>query len=138
MVRLAALVVFIIASTDIKLSRHKNSVLSEDARRCQAPTTFFTKGPGYSTVDDWSLSLKPDSSRDRETRLASVLAATFLFDFAPLFFSSKVNSQRCIRQMSVIILRAWTDQRTLIVVVVLVPKIPIQMAVDLNRQPAFR
>src|SRR5688572_10550542 len=40
--------------------------------------------------------------------------------------------------MCVIILRPWSHQHALIVVVVLIPKIPIEPSVDLDRQTSFR
>src|SRR5437762_10691540 len=40
--------------------------------------------------------------------------------------------------MRMIILRSWPDDRTLVVVVVLVAQVPIETAIDSNCQPAFR
>src|SRR6476620_2318740 len=51
--------------------------------------------------------------------------------------STKIKTQRCVREMRVIILWPGTDQRAFVVVVILIPKIPIHPPVDLYRQPGF-
>ena len=40
--------------------------------------------------------------------------------------------------MRVIVLRPWADQRAFVVIVILIPKIPIEPFVDLDRQTSFR
>ena len=55
-----------------------------------------------------------------------------------LFLSSNVKTQRHVRQMRVIILRLGAERKLALVVVdVLISKIPIEMAINLDRQPSF-
>lgn len=54
-----------------------------------------------------------------------------------LLSATKVQAQRRIRQMRVIVLRPWTNYRAFVVIVILIANIPIKPVVQLNRQPRF-
>ena len=55
-----------------------------------------------------------------------------------LFPAAKVEAQRRVRQMRVIVLRPWTYDRAFVVVVILIANIPIEPVVQFDRQPRFR
>src|ERR1043165_1233346 len=55
-----------------------------------------------------------------------------------LFSPPEVETQRCIGQMRMIVLRTWSNNRALVVVVILIADIPIKSVVQLDNQPGFR
>src|SRR6185503_14757597 len=54
------------------------------------------------------------------------------------FLPTKVEAQRCIGEMRVIVLGAWSNQFAFAVVVILIAEIPIQPPVELDGEPRFR
>src|ERR1044072_6116202 len=71
------------------------------------------------------------------TWLCTILC--FICDFWRLsFLTPEVKTQRRVWQVRVIILRPWTNQPALVVVVVLIPDVPIQSPVQSDREPALR
>ena len=55
-----------------------------------------------------------------------------------LFPAAEIKAQRRIRQMRVIILRPWTNDRAFVVVVILIANIPIEPVVQLDSKSCFR
>src|ERR1051325_212783 len=78
-----------------------------------------------------------DGAEKRKAELSGSINISSLGDDSRLFLPSKIQSQRCIWQMRVIILWPRTDDRALAIVVILVAQIPIQPPVDFDRQPRF-
>src|SRR5690349_20717019 len=54
------------------------------------------------------------------------------------FLASEVKAQGRVRQMRVIVLRPWSNQRALVVVVVLISNIPIEPAMQPDRETRLR
>src|SRR6185503_12650608 len=54
------------------------------------------------------------------------------------FLPTKVEAQRCIGEMRVIVLGAWSNHFAFAVVVILIAEIPIEAPVELDREPRFR
>ena len=74
--------------------------------------------------------------------LADVLGARAIFGHTlffehTLFFTAEVEAQRGIRQMRVIVLRPWTYDRALVVVVILITDVPIKPLVQLDGDSGF-
>src|SRR6185369_16190245 len=74
--------------------------------------------------------------------LADVLGARAIFGHTlffehTLFFTAEVEAQRGIRQMRVIVLRPWTYDRALVVVVILIADVPIKPLVQLDSDSGF-
>ena len=58
--------------------------------------------------------------------------------YKTLLFTTKIEAQRRVGQMRVIVLRPWAHYRAFVVVVILITNIPIEPIVQLDRQTRFR